>query len=99
MSISSMTNVAISRRKDDLGKGNKPRNAKETARETGEKPQTESAASAALKAIMTYVPTEVITVYVAVLAALRGEDIVKGLRSEQFSALTTVDIVPQEGAF
>jgi len=74
MSISSMTNVAIARRGDDLGVGDRPvlRSIADTSAAAAPKPDTESVGSAALKAIVTYIPTEVITLYVATLAAVRA---------------------------
>ncbi|MEX0754968.1 MAG: hypothetical protein WD556_07615 [Actinomycetota bacterium] len=71
MSVSAMTNVAVARRDDDLGKvDDKPRTRSQTARATADDPRTASTATAALKSIATYIPTEVITLYVAILAAL-----------------------------
>lgn len=76
MSVSSLTNVAIARRTDELGMGvdGKPATAAETAQATGDDPATQSAATAALKSIATYIPTEIITLYVAALAALAGSN-------------------------
>lgn len=74
MSISSMTNVAVGRRNDDLGvgAGDVPRGVDATSRAAAPKPEAESVGSTALKAIATYIPTEVITLYVAALAAVRA---------------------------
>lgn len=77
MSISSMTNVAISRRTDDLGRQEEgaakpPRTAIETAGATGSTEETENTGSAALKTIATFIPTEVIGLYIAALAAVRS---------------------------
>lgn len=73
MSVSSLTNVAVARRTDDLGKvDGKPRTPAEAAQATADPSETQSPATAALKAIATYIPTEIITLYVAALAALAG---------------------------
>ncbi len=77
MSISSMTNVAIARRTDDLGRQvqgtpTPPRTVTEVAKATGSAEQTENPGSAALKAIVTYIPTEVIGLYIAALASVRA---------------------------
>lgn len=72
MSVSSMTDVAISRRTDDLGTGRPPRTARELSEATAGKPETESALTAAAKAVATYIPTEVIGLYLAALAAVRS---------------------------
>jgi hypothetical protein len=72
VSVSSMTNVAISRRTDSLGSGGIPRSIADTMEAAAPKAETESTGSAALKAIVTYIPTEVITLYVAALAAVRA---------------------------
>jgi hypothetical protein len=76
MSVSSLTNVAVARRTDDLGKdaGGKPRTAAEAAQATADLPATQSPSTAALMAIATYIPTEIITLYVAALAALAASD-------------------------
>jgi hypothetical protein len=71
MSISGMTNVAIARRDDDLGKvDGRRRTPAEVGRATADSEATQSGATSALKAIVTYIPTEVLTLYVAALAAL-----------------------------
>jgi hypothetical protein len=76
MSISSLTNVAVARRTDELGKGpdGRPRTAAELAQATADDPSTQSAGTSALKSIATYIPTEIITLYVAALAALAGSN-------------------------
>ena len=60
MSVSSLTNIAIARRTDELGVGpdGKPRTAAEPAQATGDDSATQGAATAALKSIATYIPTE-----------------------------------------
>ncbi len=72
MSVSSMTDVAISRRTDDLGKGRPPKTAREISEATAGKPETDSTLTAAIKAVATYIPTEVIALYLAALAAVRS---------------------------
>lgn len=76
MSISSLTNVAVARRTDELGRGpdGQPRTPAEAAQATADEPGTQSAATAALKSIATYIPTEIVTLYVAALAALAGSN-------------------------
>jgi hypothetical protein len=76
MSISSLTNVAVARRTDDLGNGpdGTPRTPAEVAQATADAPTTQNAATSALRSIATYIPTEVITLYVAALAALAGSN-------------------------
>ena len=68
MSVSTMTDIAFARRKDvgtpDKGLDNLDR----VAEERGQKPETASTASSALAAIAAYIPTEILTVYVAILA-------------------------------
>src|SRR5690348_3095996 len=65
-----MTNVAISRREDDLGAKPADRTFVATMEAAAPKAATENEGSAALKAIVTYIPTEIITLYVAALAAV-----------------------------
>lgn len=72
MSVSSMTNIAVARRTDDLGIGKIPKTPKEIARATGGNDRTESQLTAALKNIAGYIPTEVIALYLAALAAVRN---------------------------
>jgi len=76
VSISAMTNVAVSRRTDDLGTGarGERRTARETAVSTADEPATQSPATAALKSIAAYIPTEIITLYVATLAVLAASE-------------------------
>jgi hypothetical protein len=72
MSISSMTDLAMLRRSDDLGVRPLPRTLAATAAATGGKPEAENSGTAALKTIATYIPTEVIALYLAALAAVRS---------------------------
>jgi hypothetical protein len=73
MSVASMTNVAFNRRADQQAviKG-APRSTREIARSTAENPAGQTAATSTLASIAAYIPTEILTVYVAVIAALAG---------------------------
>jgi len=68
VSVSTMTDIAFARRKDvgDPEKG--PDTLDKVAEERGQNPETASTASSALAAIAAYIPTEILTVYVAILA-------------------------------
>lgn len=68
-----MTNIAVSRRDDDLGDGSVPSTAQELAKATGGNARTENQLTALLKSISSYIPTEAITLYLAALAAVRDE--------------------------
>lgn len=70
MSISSMTNVAYARRRDVDPANRAPDSIGAIAAEKGDKPQTQTQGSSALSAIAAYIPTEILTVYVAVIAAI-----------------------------
>jgi hypothetical protein len=70
MSVSSMTNVAFSRRKDVAPINEAPTSVDEIAAAKADKPGTQSIGTSTLAAIAAYIPTEVLTVYVAVVAAL-----------------------------
>jgi hypothetical protein len=72
VSISTMTNLAIQRRDDDLGGRAAPRTLAEAAEATGGNAKTENLGTAALKSIATYIPTEVIALYLAAIAAVRS---------------------------
>lgn len=78
MSVSSMANVAVARREDDLGakdaagESTLPNTVELLAEATGGQRATETTASATLKSIATYIPTEVIGLYLAALAAVRA---------------------------
>ena len=76
MSISSMTNIAFNRRSDqqDVIAGS-PTSVEDIARSTGESTRAASPATSTLGAIAAYIPTEVLTVYVAAVAALAGSDV------------------------
>jgi hypothetical protein len=82
-----MTNVAISRRMDELGMGKPPANLAETAEAASSKPGTQTTGSATLEAIAAYIPTEVVGLYIAALAAVRaGEPVRSGVSSGQIAA-------------
>lgn len=70
MSVSSMTNVAFARRKDVAPIDEAPKTVDEIAAAKADKPGTQGGGSSTLAAIAAYIPTEVLTVYVAVVAAL-----------------------------
>jgi hypothetical protein len=76
MSISSMTNVAFVRRADVNLPGVAPMNAAPASAEsvalsTAGTAESKSAMTATLDVIVTYIPTEVLTLYIAVLAAIQ----------------------------
>jgi hypothetical protein len=78
MSVSSMANVAVARRDDDLGQKDEagdpapPNTVSALAEATGGTAKTETTASATLQSIATYIPTEIIGLYLAALAAARA---------------------------
>lgn len=75
MSISSMTNVAYVRRTDvktaNVSANAAPKTIGQIELATGGTPESQNAATAALTVIVTYIPTEVLTLYIAVLAAIQ----------------------------
>jgi RsiW-degrading membrane proteinase PrsW (M82 family) len=72
MSISSMTNVAFARRSDVPPLDQAPKTTAEIVQATGGTDASRSVASQ-VQMIATYIPTEVLTLYVAVLAALQSQ--------------------------
>lgn len=72
MSISSMTNVAFARRRDVPPTGEAPGSIGAIAGEKGDREETQTQASTTLSAIAAYIPTELLTIYVAVVAALNA---------------------------
>jgi hypothetical protein len=70
MSVSSMTNVAFSRRRDVAPRDEAPTSVEEIAEAKADRPETKGGGSSTLAAIAAYIPTEVLTVYVAVVAAV-----------------------------
>jgi hypothetical protein len=68
MSVSSMADMAFARRKDVGNPDEGLRDLGRVAEERGQKPETATTASSAIAAIAAYIPTEVLTVYVAILA-------------------------------
>src|SRR2546428_10573689 len=71
MSINAMTEVAFLSRTDVAPQNFVPSKIDETAGAAKGKPAPENAVNTALHMITTYVPTEILTLYVAVVAALR----------------------------
>ena len=71
MSINTMTNAALARRRDYPPADHPPRTARERAAAAGKDPTNENTASIALKTVTTYIPTEIITLYVALVGALQ----------------------------
>jgi hypothetical protein len=86
MSVSSMTNVAFSRRTDVAPHDKAPGSVEEVAEAKADKPETQSAGSSALAAIAAYIPTEVLTVYVAVVAALNPGAAAANARGPEWGA-------------
>lgn len=70
MSVSSMANIAFARRADVAPEGEGLNSLDEVASATGTPPGSATSATSALSAIAAYIPTEVVTVYVAVLATI-----------------------------
>jgi hypothetical protein len=70
MSISSMANAAYARRGDVEPLGAAPSTAAELAEAIAPKSEAATPVTSAMTTIATYIPTEVLTVYVAVIAAL-----------------------------
>lgn len=76
MSINSLTNAALARRTDEPPVGGVPKGLGGIAKASAVSPATASAESAsgvdtALNVLIGYIPTEVLTLYVAVLAAIQ----------------------------
>jgi hypothetical protein len=76
MSINSLTNAALARRTDEPPVGGVPKGLGGIAKASAASPATASAESAsgidtALNVLIGYIPTEVLTLYVAVLAAIQ----------------------------
>ena len=74
MSVNSMTNAAIARREDFPPLNRVPRDHPEIAAAASGESAPQSPVTAALAVIVTYVPTEILTLYVAVLAAITDSD-------------------------
>jgi hypothetical protein len=70
MSVSSMANIAFARRADVAPQEKGLDSLDEVAGATGAASGTATSATSALSAIAAYIPTEVVTVYVAVLATI-----------------------------
>lgn len=65
-----MTNIAFARRKDVVPLNEAPDSVGGIAAEKGDREETQTTATVTLSSIAAYIPTEVLTVYVAVVAAL-----------------------------
>lgn len=78
MSISAMSNVAYVRRADVKPLNAAPKTLNEIAQATGGTPESKNAVTSALNVIVTYIPTEILALYVAVLAALEKPDTLPG---------------------
>src|SRR5882724_4738243 len=74
MSISSMTNAALARRPDYPPAGRPPGSQAEIAGAAEGAGLPENQVTTALRVIVTYIPTEILTLYVAVLAAIRNPE-------------------------
>lgn len=68
MSLSSMANLAIQRQRNETDTTPGPRSLKEMASADGGG-AADTTITAAMKTIVAYIPTEIVTIYVAVLAA------------------------------
>jgi hypothetical protein len=71
MSIASMTEVAFQRRTDVGAPEFAPKTLRDVAGAAGGKQAPDTTINTALKTMVTYIPTEVITLYLAVVAALQ----------------------------
>ncbi len=76
MSITSMTNVAYTRRADVNAPqvapvGAAPKTLSQIELATAGAPASQNAVTTALKVMVTYIPTEVLTLYVAILATIQ----------------------------
>jgi hypothetical protein len=70
MSVSSMANMAYARRHDVKPVGEGLETTAKVAQATGQNIETSTPTTSAISSMAAYIPTEVITVYVAVLAAI-----------------------------
>ena len=70
MSISSMASAAVGRRPDYPPAERTPQSLEEVSRAAGGSTAPNNQVTSALNVIVTYIPTEVLTLYIAVLAAL-----------------------------
>lgn len=74
MSLNSMTNVAVHRREDYPPQGDAPRSVDQMASAASSATTPGTNITNALAQIVTYIPTEILTLYVSVKAALRQPD-------------------------
>jgi len=72
MSISAMANAAIGRRLDFEPMGEVPRGLDGVSKAAGGSSAPDNQMTAALNVIVAYIPTEILTLYVAVMAALNS---------------------------
>jgi hypothetical protein len=72
MSISAMANAAIGRRLDFEPMGEAPRGIDGVSKAAGGSSAPDNQMTSAVKVIVTYIPTEILTLYVAVVAALNS---------------------------
>jgi hypothetical protein len=98
MSINSLTNAALARRTDEPPIGGVPKGLGGIAKASAASPATASAESAsgidtALNVLIGYIPTEVLTLYVAVLAAIHPastSEATAGLAAVESPAITAI---------
>jgi hypothetical protein len=86
MSISSMTNVAFARRKDVEPVDESPNTLNAIAGAKADPPGAQTGTTSALASIATYIPTEVLTVYVAILAAINPAASTSSSRNPEWAA-------------
>src|SRR5450432_3894979 len=79
MSLASMTEVAVQRRSDMGTQGRVPKTHREIAAAAAGKEGKATAVNTALQLIVTYIPTEIIALYLAIVAALQPAHVVKGV--------------------
>lgn len=79
MSVSAMANLAIGRRHDYPPVQQVPRTLKAMADAAGGTSTPDNAVTSALNVIVAYIPTEILTLYVATLAAIRPTSAAKAL--------------------
>ncbi len=77
MSINSMANAAVARRPDYPPSEHPPVTVAERASAASKDPTPENSVSTTLKTLTTYVPTETLTLYVALIAAIQPAQDIK----------------------
>src|SRR4051812_45533497 len=73
MSINAMANAALARRPDYPPLDHPPQTVQERAEAASGGQTSETPVSTALKTVTTYLPTEILTLYVALIAALQPQ--------------------------